>query len=79
MRRGREADESTWVSVCIDPLALAALAKANQAGTPQRTCRLECLHDSGPRIAYHGSHAGANSIGANASACMLAALRALHA
>jgi hypothetical protein len=68
MRRGCEAAESTWASVCIDLLALAALAKAGQAGTPQRNLRKECLHDSGPRIACNCLHADANCTGENASA-----------
>jgi hypothetical protein len=76
MRRGREAAGSTWTSVCIDLLALAAGAKANQAGTPQRTLRKDCLRDSGPRIAYNGLHACADGTSANASARTLAAPRA---
>jgi hypothetical protein len=79
MRRGREAAESTWVSVCIDLLTLAARARANQIDAPQRTLRQDCLRDSGPRIAYDGSQAGANDATANASACTLAAPRAFDA
>ena len=77
MRRGREAAESTWVSVCIDLLTLAAGARASNAGAPQRTLHQDCLRDSGPRIACNGWHAGAKSTGTNASACTLAAPRAL--
>jgi hypothetical protein len=77
-RRGNAAGRP-WASALTDLLALAALAKANQAGTPQRTLRQECLHDSGPRIAYNRLHASANRIGANASAWVLAAPRALDA